>query len=91
MGKKFQGFLSSPSDVGGTQEVEPKYPAIRFKQQLTAYVEKIYTIVRNNLKKELSPSLDYFTQVLPLVHCSIKNIHTMWFCFSLDNCITSKH
>ncbi|XP_063937262.1 myosin-8 isoform X3 [Daucus carota subsp. sativus] len=77
-GRMTQGFLSSPSDVGGTQEVEPKYPAIRFKQQLTAYVEKIYTIVRNNLKKELSPSLDYFTQVHPVL---VQKIFTQTFSY----------
>ncbi|KAG2545904.1 hypothetical protein PVAP13_9KG467505 [Panicum virgatum] len=37
--------------------VEAKYPALRFKQQLTAYVEKIYGIIRDNLKKEISPFL----------------------------------
>lgn len=37
--------------------VEAKYPALRFKQHLTAYVEKIYGIIRDNLKKEISPFL----------------------------------
>jgi myosin-5 len=36
------------------RQVEAKYPALLFKQQLTAYVEKIYGIVRDNIKKELS-------------------------------------
>ncbi|KAK1288090.1 hypothetical protein QJS10_CPB19g01162 [Acorus calamus] len=39
------------------QQVEAKYPALLFKQQLTAYVEKIYGMIRDNLKKEISPLL----------------------------------
>ncbi|KAK3149820.1 hypothetical protein QOZ80_3AG0223360 [Eleusine coracana subsp. coracana] len=35
-------------------EVEAKYPALLFKQQLTACVEKIYGTVRDNMKRELS-------------------------------------
>ncbi|XP_057517618.1 myosin-9-like [Amaranthus tricolor] len=38
-------------------QIEAKYPAFLFKQQLTAYVEKIYGMVRDNLKKEISPQL----------------------------------
>jgi myosin-5 len=37
--------------------VEARYPAILFKQQLTACVEKIFGLIRDNLKKELSPLL----------------------------------
>ncbi|KAJ4841160.1 hypothetical protein Tsubulata_016923 [Turnera subulata] len=37
--------------------IEAKYPALLFKQQLTAYVETIFGIVRDNLKRELSPLL----------------------------------
>ncbi|GAB2277611.1 hypothetical protein Dimus_012319 [Dionaea muscipula] len=46
--------------TGGTDtlcQVEAKYPALLFKQQLTAYVEKIYGMIRDNLKKEISPLL----------------------------------
>ncbi|KAF2950907.1 myosin-17 [Oryza sativa Japonica Group] len=46
--------------VGGLGEVcqvEAKYPALAFKQQLTALLEKVYGIIRHNLKKELSPLL----------------------------------
>lgn len=66
-GRMAQGFRSSPSAMGlpfGTggmvagldsvRQVEAKYPALLFKQQLTAYVEKIYGIIRDNLKKEIS-------------------------------------
>ncbi|XP_059665774.1 myosin-11-like isoform X2 [Cornus florida] len=43
--------------VGTLHQVEAKYPALLFKQQLTAYVEKIYGMIRDNLKKEISPLL----------------------------------
>jgi myosin-5 len=46
--------------MGGLEmlrQVEAKYPALLFKQQLTAYVEKIYGMIRDNLKKEISPLL----------------------------------
>lgn len=63
-----QGFRSSsanlsvgPIDV--VRQVEAKYPALLFKQQLTAYVEKIYGIIRDNLKKDLSPLLASCIQV----------------------------
>ncbi|WJX18339.1 Myosin-6 [Trifolium repens] len=59
-GRMTMGFRSSPSSANlpATSEVvrkvEAKYPALLFKQQLTAYVEKIYGILRDNLKKELA-------------------------------------
>ncbi|KAK6145891.1 hypothetical protein DH2020_019760 [Rehmannia glutinosa] len=60
-GRMAQGFRSSPSSdnlpiggLDGVHQVEAKYPALLFKQQLTAYVEKIYGIIRDNAKKELS-------------------------------------
>ena len=46
-----------------SRQVEAKYPALLFKQQLTAYVEKIYGMVRDNLKKEISPLLGLCIQV----------------------------
>jgi len=46
-----------------TLKVEAKYPALLFKQQLTAYVEKIYGMIRDNLKKEISPLLGLCIQV----------------------------
>jgi len=54
--------------------VEAKYPALRFKQQLTAYVEKIYGIellygiIKDNLKKEISPFLTLCIQVQQISH-----------------------
>ncbi|WZY68274.1 hypothetical protein YC2023_000514 [Brassica napus] len=47
--------LHGPDDGAG--QIEARYPAILFKQQLTACVEKIYGLIRDNLKKELSPLL----------------------------------
>ncbi|KAK6143975.1 hypothetical protein DH2020_020795 [Rehmannia glutinosa] len=65
-GRMAMGFRSSPSSVNlaaataaldTVPQVEAKYPALLFKQQLTAYVEKIYGIIRDNLKKELGSLL----------------------------------
>ncbi|XP_071732062.1 myosin-11-like [Rutidosis leptorrhynchoides] len=47
----------SLSALDAVSQVEAKYPALLFKQQLTAYVEKIYGLIRDNLKKEISPLL----------------------------------
>ncbi|KAI9077942.1 hypothetical protein K1719_040071 [Acacia pycnantha] len=67
-GRMTQSFRGAPQGVnlslihgrisGGAdtlRQVEAKYPALLFKQQLTAYVEKIYGMIRDNLRKELSP------------------------------------
>ncbi|KAK9100805.1 hypothetical protein Scep_024235 [Stephania cephalantha] len=68
-GRMTQSFRGTPPGVnlsfvngglnGGIdmRQVEAKYPALLFKQQLTAYVEKIYGMIRDNLKKEISPLL----------------------------------
>ncbi|XP_059628497.1 myosin-11 [Cornus florida] len=69
-GRMTQSFRGTPQGVnmsfanggltGGVEtlrQVEAKYPALLFKQQLTAYVEKIYGMIRDNLKKEISPLL----------------------------------
>ncbi|KAG2589605.1 hypothetical protein PVAP13_5NG373300 [Panicum virgatum] len=52
-------FISGLAEV---YQVEAKYPAIAFKQQLTALLEKVYGIIRHNLKKELSPLLSLCIQ-----------------------------
>lgn len=72
----YQSFRGTPQGVnlslinggmnGGVdtlRQVEAKYPALLFKQQLTAYVEKIYGMIRDNLKKEISPLLGLCIQV----------------------------
>lgn len=69
-GRMSHSFRGSPHGVGislvnngmtggvdSLRQVEAKYPALLFKQQLTAYVEKIYGMIRDNLKKEISPLL----------------------------------
>ncbi|KAL3728020.1 hypothetical protein ACJRO7_032723 [Eucalyptus globulus] len=69
-GRMTQSFRGTPQginlsmingSIGGgmdsLRQVEAKYPALLFKQQLTAYVEKIYGMIRDNLKKEISPLL----------------------------------
>ncbi|KAF3791934.1 Myosin-8 [Nymphaea thermarum] len=67
-GRMTQGFRSSPSSANLSvsldvvRQVEAKYPALLFKQQLTAYVEKIYGIIRDNLKKDLTSLLSLCIQ-----------------------------
>ncbi|KAA3486140.1 myosin-17 [Gossypium australe] len=69
-GRMSQGLRASPQSGGlsflngrglsrldDLRQVEAKYPALLFKQQLTAFVEKIYGTIRDNLKKEISPLL----------------------------------
>ncbi|GJU51692.1 ribonuclease H-like domain-containing protein [Tanacetum coccineum] len=46
-------YKSSETTVG--ERVEAKNPALLFKHQLTTYVEKIYEMIRENLKEELVP------------------------------------
>ena len=38
-------------------QVEAKYPALLFKQQLDAFVQKIFPMLRDNIKKEITPEL----------------------------------
>uniref|UniRef100_A0A803ND26 Dilute domain-containing protein n=1 Tax=Chenopodium quinoa TaxID=63459 RepID=A0A803ND26_CHEQI len=54
------GYEDSLKLIGfddGVSHIEARYPAILFKQQLTASVEKIFGLIRDNLKKEISPLL----------------------------------
>jgi myosin-5 len=55
------GLINGLAEV---YQVEAKYPAIAFKQQLTALLEKVYGMIRHNLKKELSPLLGLCIQVV---------------------------
>ncbi|XP_042004370.1 myosin-17-like [Salvia splendens] len=67
-GRMSQGLRTSPQTpalsflngrmlgrLDDMRQVEAKYPALLFKQQLTAFLEKIYGMIRDNLKKEISP------------------------------------
>jgi len=56
----YSGMVEKPNDQS---KVEAKYPAILFKQHLTAYVEKLYGMIRDSLKKEISPFLNLCIQV----------------------------
>ncbi|KAL7091844.1 hypothetical protein ACP275_12G128400 [Erythranthe tilingii] len=69
-GRMSQGLRASPQSAGlsflnnrmlgrvdDLRQVEAKYPALLFKQQLTAFLEKMYGMIRDNLKKEISPLL----------------------------------
>ena len=38
-------------------QVEAKYPALLFKQQLDAFVQKIFPMLRDNIKKDVNPQL----------------------------------
>lgn len=94
-GRMTQGFHSSPAAggisfgnggvIGGLdtlRQVEAKYPALLFKQQLTAYVEKIYGMIRDSVKKEISPLLGLCIQAprtsrATLGKTSLRSMHTI--------------
>ncbi|XP_024005209.1 myosin-14 isoform X2 [Eutrema salsugineum] len=72
-GRMAMGFRSAPSSAETSaaaaaaaaaviRPVEAKDPALLFKQQLTAYVEKIFGMIRDNLKNELQPLLSLCIQ-----------------------------
>lgn len=76
----------SPSKNTAQEEslshVDARYPAMLFKQQLTACLEKIFGLIRDNLKREISPLLSLCIQVslAPVVDCIMHFIyHAMWF------------
>ncbi|WZZ84059.1 hypothetical protein YC2023_104631 [Brassica napus] len=70
-GRMALSFRSSPNLAAAAdaaalaviRPVEAKYPALLFKQQLAAYVEKIFGMIRDNLKKELSALISLCIQV----------------------------
>ncbi|PNY04685.1 myosin-H heavy chain-like protein [Trifolium pratense] len=74
----YSGMVEKPNDQS---KVEAKYPAILFKQHLTAYVEKIYGMIRDSLKKEISPFLNLCIQAPRSIRTrsirgSSRNIHS---------------
>ncbi|KAL5714516.1 hypothetical protein ACHQM5_016465 [Ranunculus cassubicifolius] len=88
-----QGLRSSPTSMGissgysgmvGKPEksrIEAKYPALLFKQHLTAHVEKIYGMIRDSLKKEISSFLNLCIQAprsarVRLIKGSTRNMHS---------------
>ncbi|KAL0397490.1 UNVERIFIED_CONTAM: Myosin-12 [Sesamum calycinum] len=79
------GLSSGYSGIEGNpvakSRIEAKYPALLFKQHLTACVEKIYGMIRDGLKKEISPFLNLCIQApraarIRPVKGSSKNIHS---------------
>ncbi|CAN6811920.1 unnamed protein product, partial [Brassica oleracea] len=60
------------------RQVEAKYPALLFKQQLTAFLEKIYGMIRDNLKKEISPLLGLCIQVTFLLYLCSYTLIAHW-------------
>ncbi|WVZ61388.1 hypothetical protein U9M48_011271 [Paspalum notatum var. saurae] len=58
------GFRASniTVDMDLVRQVEAKYPALLFKQQLTAFVEGLYGMIRDNVKKEISSVLSLVIQ-----------------------------
>jgi len=59
-------YLSGQTVVGsaGLPQVEAKYPALLFKQQLVDLIEKVYGMISDSVKKELNPLLELCIQVL---------------------------
>ncbi len=51
----------------GLQQIDAKYPALLFKQQLVDLIEKVYGMISDKVKKELNPLLELCIQVLPLL------------------------
>lgn len=87
-------FRSSPSSANlniggldGIRQVEAKYPALLFKQQLTAYVEKIYGIIMVNSKKDLSPLLSSCIQVGYCFMSCLTTYGTQLKCFESVLCV----
>ncbi|WOL01251.1 myosin-12-like [Canna indica] len=58
------GYSGMLGKLGSQSRIEARYPALLFKQQLTAYVERLYAIILDNLKKEISPPLTLCIQGL---------------------------
>jgi myosin V len=82
-----RAFLGSRliGGLGDLRQVEAKYPALLFKQQLTAFLEKIYGMIRDNLKKEISPLLGLCIQVSIAVSLLsvISGVNLMFYFFFL--------
>lgn len=58
-------------DMDLVRQIEAKYPAFLFKQQLTAFVEGLYAMIRDNVKKELSSLLLHAIQVPRIMKASM--------------------
>ncbi|CDP07639.1 unnamed protein product [Coffea canephora] len=56
------GYSGMEGNSNMRSRIEAKYPALLFKQHLTACVEKIYGMIRDNLKKDIGPFLNLCIQ-----------------------------
>ncbi|XP_030509984.1 myosin-12 [Cannabis sativa] len=75
------GYSGILGKLGEQPKVEAKYPALLFKQHLTACVEKIYGMIRDRLKKEISSFLHLCIQAPRSIRArtirgSSRNIHS---------------
>ncbi|PUZ55079.1 hypothetical protein GQ55_5G183100 [Panicum hallii var. hallii] len=70
-------YLSGQSVVGsaGLPQVEAKYPALLFKQQLVDLIEKVYGMISDSVKKELNPLLELCIQDPRTSHSSLAKGH----------------
>ncbi|XP_050209434.1 myosin-12 [Mercurialis annua] len=78
MSSGYSGMVGKPNEQ---LKVEAKYPALLFKQHLTAYVEKIYGLIRDSVKKEISQFLHLCIQAPRSIRArsvrgSSRNIHS---------------
>ncbi|KAL5231718.1 hypothetical protein ABZP36_030494 [Zizania latifolia] len=57
-------YFSAQSVDGpsGLQQIDAKYPALLFKQQLVDLIEKVYGMISDKVKKELNPLLELCIQ-----------------------------
>uniref|UniRef100_A0A0E0PQH6 Myosin motor domain-containing protein n=1 Tax=Oryza rufipogon TaxID=4529 RepID=A0A0E0PQH6_ORYRU len=56
-------FSAQPVDgPSGLQQIDAKYPALLFKQQLVDLIEKVYGMISDKVKKELNPLLELCIQ-----------------------------
>uniref|UniRef100_A0A0E0CLR9 Myosin motor domain-containing protein n=1 Tax=Oryza meridionalis TaxID=40149 RepID=A0A0E0CLR9_9ORYZ len=87
-------------DMDLVRQIEAKYPAFLFKQQLTAFVEGLYGMIRDNVKKELSSLLSHAIQVPRIMKASMvpaifmRKIFTQIFSFinaQLFNSLLVRH
>lgn len=75
------GYSGMEGNSTSRSRIEAKYPALLFKQHLTACVEKIYGMIRDCLKKEISPFLNLCIQAprsarIRVLKGSSKSIHS---------------
>ncbi|XP_024316983.1 myosin-8 isoform X2 [Brachypodium distachyon] len=63
-------------DMDLVRQIEAKYPAFLFKQQLAAFVEGLYGMIRDNVKKELSSLLLHAIQVPRIMKASMVRGHS---------------